>query len=41
MYEGQALIMIATEYRTRDSGASRAQATAILEQALQVALSMQ
>ncbi|MEP1062784.1 MULTISPECIES: hypothetical protein [Cyanophyceae] len=41
VYKGQALIMIATEYRAQDSVASRAQATAILEQALQVALSIQ
>ena len=40
-YKGQALIMIATEYRAQDGVANRAQATAILEQALQVALSMQ
>ena len=40
-YKGQALIMIATEYRAQDSVANRAKGTAILEQALQVALSMQ
>jgi tetratricopeptide (TPR) repeat protein len=41
VYKGQALIMIATEYRAQDSVANRAKGTAILEQALQVALSMQ
>ena len=41
VYKGQALLMIATEYRAQDGVANRAQATAILEQALQVALSIQ